>query len=143
VTLVFRAAELTDLEHKPLAQPSAEPLSGDIATRSWVPFVSDDERILCGTWGCEPGRSRWEFLDRGEFIHVLSGSMTAERDGAQSVLLTAGSSARDAAQGVHSVPLALSGHLLSCSCSSLLRLSKPSKASCGSCRWTPSQSCLR
>ena len=93
MTIAFRAAERTDLEDKPLGQPSAEPLTGDIMTRSWVPFTSDDGKILCGIWECEPGASRWEFLDRGEFIHVLSGRMTVQQDGDEPVELTAGSSA--------------------------------------------------
>lgn len=93
VTTTFRAADLTDLEPKLLGQPSAEPLTGDIMTASFVPFTSEDGRILCGTWECAPGASRWEFLDRGEFIHVLSGAMTVQRDGEDAVELTAGSSA--------------------------------------------------
>jgi uncharacterized cupin superfamily protein len=92
-TITFRAAERTDLEDKPLGPPSAEPLTSDILTRSLVPFTSDDGRILCGTWECEPGASRWEFLERGEFIHVLSGRMTVQADGSDAVELTAGSSA--------------------------------------------------
>lgn len=92
-TLSFRALEQADLVDKPLGQPSAEPLSGDIMTRAAVPFSSDDGRILCGTWECEPGASRWEFLDRGEFIHVVSGRMTVQVDGGSPVELTAGTSA--------------------------------------------------
>jgi uncharacterized cupin superfamily protein len=93
MTVSFRAAELTDLEPKPLGLPSAEPLTGDIMTASFVPFTSEDGKILCGTWECEQGASRWEFLDRGEFIHVLSGRMTVQQDGEDGVTLTAGSSA--------------------------------------------------
>ncbi|MDP9101800.1 MAG: cupin domain-containing protein [Actinomycetota bacterium] len=95
MSITFRAAEIAaeDLETKPLGQPSAEPLSGEIITRSKVVFTSEDSRVLCGTWECEPGTSRWEFLERGEFIHVLSGSMTVTRDGEEPVQLAAGASA--------------------------------------------------
>jgi uncharacterized protein len=95
MTIVFRAAEIpaSDLTEKPLGQPSAEPLTGDITTRSHVFFTSPDERILSGTWECEPGASRWEFLARGEIIYVLSGAMTVQRDGGEAFNLTAGSSA--------------------------------------------------
>jgi uncharacterized protein len=95
MTITFRAAETpaADLTEKLLGQPSAEPLSGDIMTRSHVFFTSADERILSGTWECEPGASRWEFTARGEVIYVLSGAMTVEQDGGQPVHLTAGSSA--------------------------------------------------
>jgi uncharacterized cupin superfamily protein len=93
VTVTFRAQELVDLEEKPLQPPSAEPLTGDILTRSAVPFVSADGRTLCGTWECEPGVSRWDFHDRGEFIHVISGRMTVQPDGGPAVELTPGSSA--------------------------------------------------
>ena len=95
MTLIFQAAAFTadDLDEKPLGHPSAEPLTGEILTRSAVPFTSDDNRILSGVWECEPGTSRWEFLDRGEIIHVISGRMTVTRDGADAVELTPGTSA--------------------------------------------------
>ena len=92
MTISFRAAEIpsADLAQKPLGQPSAEPLNGEILTRSQVFF--DDPAITSGTWECEPGASRWEFLTRGEIIYVLSGRMTVEQDGEAAVELTAGSS---------------------------------------------------
>jgi uncharacterized cupin superfamily protein len=92
VTIAFRAAEIpsAELAQKPLGQPSAEPLSGEILTRSQVFF--DDPTITAGTWECEPGESRWEFLTRGEIISVLSGRMTVQADGEDGVELTAGSS---------------------------------------------------
>lgn len=95
MTVTFRAADIPaeELDAKPLQQPSAEPLTRGITTRSRVVFTSEDSKVLCGTWECEPGASRWEFLERGEFIHVLSGSMTVQRDGEDGVLLTAGTSA--------------------------------------------------
>lgn len=95
MTTSFRAADLDarELAEKPLAPPTATPTSGEILTRGKVFFTSDDERILFGTWECEPGTSRWEFLTRGEAIHVLSGRMTVQRDGAEPVELTAGTSA--------------------------------------------------
>jgi hypothetical protein len=95
VTIAYRAADLSavDLTEKPLGQPSAEPLTGEITTHSRVFFTSPDERIVSGTWECEPGTSRWEFTTRGEIIHVLSGRMTVQRDDEEGVELTAGSSA--------------------------------------------------
>ena len=93
MTITFRAGELAaaDLAEKPLGQPSAEPLSGPITTRAKV--YLDEEKITSGTWECEPGQSRWEFLTRGEVIYVLSGRMTVQRDGEDAAELTAGSSA--------------------------------------------------
>ncbi|MGB8858098.1 MAG: cupin domain-containing protein [Ilumatobacteraceae bacterium] len=93
MTITYRAAEIpaSDLAEKPLGQPSAEPLTGEITTRAKVFF--DAEKITAGTWECEPGASRWEFLTRGEIIHVLSGRMTVQRDGEDAVELTPGSSA--------------------------------------------------
>ena len=95
MTITYRAAEIpaADLAEKPLGQPSAEPLTGEILTRSEVFFTSADDKILSGTWECEPGASRWEFLQRGEIIHVLSGRMTVQSDGEEGVELSAGSSA--------------------------------------------------
>jgi len=95
MTTTYRAAEIpaANLTEKPLGQPSAEPLSGEIMTRSKIFFTSDDQKIVSGTWECEPGTSRWEFKTRGEVIHVLSGRMTVQRDGEAGVELTAGASA--------------------------------------------------
>ena len=94
VTTTFRAAELSpsELQDKPLAPPTAV-AQGEVMTRSRVSFTSDDERILVGTWECEPGVSRWEFVERGEAIHVLSGRMTVQRDGQEPVDVEAGTSA--------------------------------------------------
>jgi hypothetical protein len=95
MTITFRAAEISngELTEKLLGQPTAEPLTGEIKTRSQVFFNSEEQKITSGTWECEPGRSRWEFTTRGEVIHVLSGRMTVERDGEEAIELTTGSSA--------------------------------------------------
>jgi uncharacterized cupin superfamily protein len=92
VTIHFRALDIpaSDLAEKPLGQPSAEPLTGEILTRAKV-FL-DIEKITSGTWECEPGASRWEFLTRGEIIYVLKGHMTVHEDGGDAVELTEGSS---------------------------------------------------
>ena len=94
MTIHYRAAELSnqELTEKPLEQPTAQALSGEITTRSLAFYNNDDESIKSGTWECEPGESRWEFTTRGEVIYVLSGSMTVVEDGGDAVTLTAGSS---------------------------------------------------
>ena len=94
MTLTFRPADLTtaDLPSKPLAPPTAV-AEGEITTRGQVFFTSEDERILAGTWECEPGVSRWEFTERGEAIHVLSGRMTVQRDDDEPVEIGPGTSA--------------------------------------------------
>lgn len=95
MTTVFRAADLvsSQLEEKLLGQPSATPLTGDITVRSLNVFDTADGRISSGTWETEPGQSRWEFLTRGEIIHVLSGRMSVQRDGSDEVHLSAGDTA--------------------------------------------------
>ena len=97
VTITFRAAELDSangiFQQALLGQPSAEPLSGDIITRADVEFTSDDGRIQSGVWESEPGKSRWEFLTRGEIITIVSGAMTVEEDDGAPVHLVAGTSA--------------------------------------------------
>jgi uncharacterized cupin superfamily protein len=92
MTISFRALEIPayELTEKPLGQPSAEPLTGEILTRAQV-FL-DNETVTSGTWECEPGASRWEFTTRGEVIYVIKGSMTVHEDGDEPVLLTVGSS---------------------------------------------------
>jgi uncharacterized cupin superfamily protein len=95
MTVTFRSAALgpMDLVEKPLGQPSAEPLTGEILTRSAIAFTSEDKKIVSGTWECEPGTSRWEFLERGEIIHVIAGRMSVTKDGEEAVELSAGISA--------------------------------------------------
>ena len=81
MTITFRAAELNSasgiFQQALLGQPSAEPLGGDIITRADVEFTSDDGRIQSGVWESEPGKSRWEFLTRGEIITIVSGAWLA------------------------------------------------------------------
>jgi hypothetical protein len=95
MTTTTRPAELSsdDLESKPLAPPSAEPLSGPITVRSRVDFANEDRTVISGIWESEVGTSRWEFLTRGEIIHVVSGAMTVQCDGEEAVELTVGSAA--------------------------------------------------
>lgn len=95
MTFVMRPAEVesSELEAKPLAPPNAEPLAGEIIVRGKVQFVNDDRTIISGIWESDPGRSRWEFLTRGEIVHILAGRMTVQRDGEEPVDLTAGSAA--------------------------------------------------
>ena len=91
-TVHFRALDIpaSQLAQKPLGQPSAEPLTGEILTRAQV-FL-DNETVTAGTWECEPGASRWEFTTRGEVIYVLKGRMIVHEDGGEPVELTEGSS---------------------------------------------------
>lgn len=82
-----------DLVEKPLGPPSAEPLSGEVLVRSRVDFATPDRRVVSGVWESDPGTSRWEFLTRGEIVHVVAGRMTVQRDGQEPVDVGAGSSA--------------------------------------------------
>ena len=50
---------------------------GKMEARGREVWVSPDERIGTGIWECAAGTFRARFADRGEFIHVVSGSMTA------------------------------------------------------------------
>jgi uncharacterized cupin superfamily protein len=93
-TPAFRAAELTDLEDwGPLEPPLATATGDPMPTRGLDLWTSDDESISTGTWECEPGPSRWDFADNGEFIHVLAGRMTCTHDDGTAVELSAGSTA--------------------------------------------------
>jgi hypothetical protein len=95
VTVTIRTADVpaSDLPEKLLAQPSAEPLSGDILVRSRVDFATEDRRVVSGVWESDPGVSRWEFLSRGELIHVVSGRMTVQEDGGEAIEVTSGTTA--------------------------------------------------
>lgn len=93
VTHTLNPSELdsSSLDEKPLAPPSAEPLSGEILVRGRVEFATDDKSIISGVWESDPGTSRWEFLTRGEIVHILSGRMRVTRDGGEPVDLIGGS----------------------------------------------------
>ncbi|MFJ6654375.1 cupin domain-containing protein [Microbacterium sp. NPDC091313] len=85
--------DAAELEAKPLAPPSAEPLSGEIIVRGKVVFATEERTIISGVWESDPGTSRWEFLTRGEIVHILSGRMSVQRDGEEPVELAAGTAA--------------------------------------------------
>ncbi|CAN5192508.1 cupin domain-containing protein [soil metagenome] len=95
MTITFHADAVpaTDLSERLLVPPSAEPLDGDVTVRSRVEFTTDDKKIISGIWECDPGASRWNFVDHGEIIQVISGRMTVQQDGEEATELTAGSSA--------------------------------------------------
>ncbi|OMQ15943.1 transcriptional regulator [Modestobacter sp. VKM Ac-2676] len=82
------------LDEKPLGPPSAEVLGDEpVLVRSRVDFATEDRRVVSGIWECEPGASRWEFLTRGEVVHVVAGAMTVQEDGAEPELVEAGCTA--------------------------------------------------
>ncbi|MEU1300181.1 cupin domain-containing protein [Streptomyces shenzhenensis] len=93
MTITNTPSTATGLEVKPLGPPSAEPLSGEILVRSRVDFTNEERTVVSGIWESDPGSSRWEFLTRGEIIHVISGHMTVQRDGEDPVEVTAGTTA--------------------------------------------------
>lgn len=83
----------SELEESLLGQPTAEPLDGPIKVRKEI-FLSDTVNgITSGTWECEPGRSRWEFTERGEVVQIIAGRMTVTEDGGEPVELSAGTTA--------------------------------------------------
>lgn len=95
MTLINRPTSVpsSELEEKLLAPPAAEPLDGPVTVRSRVDFATEDRRIISGIWESELGHSRWEFLTRGEIIHVIEGSMTVEEDGGEALEINAGDTA--------------------------------------------------
>lgn len=93
MTTTVRPLEVTGLPDKLLAPPSAQPLEGDVVVRSGVDFATEDRKVVSGVWESEPGVSRWEFLTRGEIIHVVAGRMTVQRDDEEPTEVTAGTTA--------------------------------------------------
>lgn len=51
-------------------------MDGPMETRGVETWRSPDERIGTGIWECDAGRFRANFAKTGEFIQVISGSMT-------------------------------------------------------------------
>ncbi len=95
MSITFRPSELFEgkLDESLLGLPYAEVLGDEIPVRMSVPFTSDDSRIVSGVWEAEPGLSRWEFLERGEVIHVLEGRMVVTEDDGEAVTVEAGNAA--------------------------------------------------
>lgn len=95
MTITFRPTELFKgkLDESPLGPPLAEVLGEEIPTRIGIPFTSEDSRILSGVWEADRGLSRWEFLERGEAIHILEGRMVVTEDSGESTTLEAGMAA--------------------------------------------------
>ncbi|ALE06284.1 transcriptional regulator [Arthrobacter sp. ERGS1:01] len=95
MSVTFKPRELFEekLDGSPLGPPLAEVIGKEIPTRIAIPFTSDDSRILSGVWEADPGLSRWEFLERGEAIHVLEGRMVVTEDGGEPITVDAGTSA--------------------------------------------------
>jgi uncharacterized protein len=100
----MRSLSSDELEDKKdLAPPTATPLGRPMPTRSSRIFTSPDERIVSGIWECEPGESAWDFADRGEVIHVLSGHMTCEEKGGATTEVGPGTTANFAFSAVRSI----------------------------------------
>lgn len=95
MSITFQPIELFEgeLDESMLGPPFAEVLGDAIPVRMGVRFTSDDSRIVSGVWEAQPGLSRWEFLERGEVIHVLEDRMGVTEDGGEAVTLEAGSAA--------------------------------------------------
>jgi uncharacterized cupin superfamily protein len=72
-----------------LEPPTAEPLSGPIATWTREIFSSPDGTTSAGYWQVEAGRSRWDF-DYTEVIWVVEGEVTVTEDGGEPVRLSPG-----------------------------------------------------
>jgi uncharacterized protein len=90
----LRAGDMTNEQMEdwgPLAMPLAAPLGDAMATHGKSMFETADGTISTGTWQCGPGHSRWDFVNNGEFIHVLSGSMTCTEDDGTTTEVTPGS----------------------------------------------------
>lgn len=95
MSITFQPSDLFEgeLDKSLLGPPLADVIGKEIPTRMAIPFTSDDSRILSGVWEADPGLSRWEFLERGEAIHVLEGRMVVTEDGGEPVSVEAGTSA--------------------------------------------------
>jgi uncharacterized protein len=66
---------------------------GPMETRGKAIWKSDDERIGTGVWECDAGRFTAKFAGQGEFIHIVSGSMTCTAEDGTVTELAAGDSA--------------------------------------------------
>ena len=74
-----------DLDETTLQPPVATPIGADVVVRRTATFLNDEKSIISGTWEGEPGKARFEFTDRYEFIYVVSGRMTVTENGGEPV----------------------------------------------------------
>ena len=71
--------------------PLGEPLDGPMATAGLQLWQSADGRVRTGLWSCTEGRFRTAFGDdEGEFVWVVSGSLTCAEDGGPTTELVPG-----------------------------------------------------
>lgn len=56
---------------------------GNPVARGAILSQSDDKKITCGVWSCEPGSFQWQYA-WDEFIYVLEGAVTTREDGGAS-----------------------------------------------------------
>ena len=76
--LLHDAASRPDLEDW---GPLAEATGPEMAT-SGITLWDDGSGTEAGVWECTAGPSHWQ-LERNEFVHVLSGTMTVTPDGGE------------------------------------------------------------
>ncbi len=75
---------------EPLAPPLGTPVGGEIETKTFNLFSTDDDSHHAGTWDCAVGLSEWHFSDGGEVIYVTAGKMTVTREGEEPQEISAG-----------------------------------------------------
>jgi uncharacterized protein len=68
--------------------PLAEATGPEMAT-SGITLWEDGSGAEAGIWECTAGPSHW-LLERNEFVHVLSGTMTVTPDGGEPAKVNAG-----------------------------------------------------
>ena len=75
----------------PFGPPLGEPLDGPMATAGLRWWHSADGLMRTGLWSCTEGRFRTAFgHHEGEFIWIVSGSLTCDEDGGPTTTLTPG-----------------------------------------------------
>jgi uncharacterized protein len=85
------AASATLADQGPFGPPLGEPLDGPMATAGLPWWHSADDRVRTGLWSCTGGRFHTAFGgDEGEFIWVVSGSLTCAEDGGPTTALAPG-----------------------------------------------------
>lgn len=95
MTAVLKNSDISfnEMNRRQLSPPEGTALAHPMTVGNKTLFRAPEDGIAAGFWEAESGPARFEFIESGEVIIVLEGSVEVCEDGYESVLVTAGCAA--------------------------------------------------
>jgi len=82
-----------DMRERELEAPEGVALGANLLVRSRTLFKTGDGSTAGGVWESEPGTARFEFLEFGELVYLISGRIVVTSDTGEQTILTPGTCA--------------------------------------------------